>query len=169
MQPSEALSASAQVAVTLAGFAGVVVAFRSRSVHEWSKVDKFRLQILLSNSALPFCCRSSPCSGVDEPQRTNDLALVQHCRVRHYHEWGVRLCRAVIELSLARKTSPSLLAVRCDWPGPSLFAVRSLDRGTSRAGYVDFSSRSVRGIGSPAIFRDGRSGVGHRADLIRPN
>jgi len=54
MQPSEALSASAQVAVTLAGFAGVVVAFRSGSVHEWSKIDKFRLQILLTNSVLPF-------------------------------------------------------------------------------------------------------------------
>lgn len=54
MQPSEALSAAAQVAVTLAGFAGVVVAFRSGSVHEWSKIDKFRLRILLSNSALPF-------------------------------------------------------------------------------------------------------------------
>ena len=54
MQPSEALSASAQVAVTLAGFAGVVVAFRSGSVQEWSKLDKFRLQILLGNSVLPF-------------------------------------------------------------------------------------------------------------------
>src|SRR5262249_58602644 len=54
MQPSEALSASAQVAVTLAGFAGVVVAFRSGSVHEWSNVDKFRLRILLINSAIPF-------------------------------------------------------------------------------------------------------------------
>ena len=54
MQPSEALSASAQVAVTLAGFAGVVVAFRSGSVHEWSNVDKFRLRILLTNSAMPF-------------------------------------------------------------------------------------------------------------------
>jgi hypothetical protein len=54
MQPSEALSASAQIAVTLAGFAGVVVAFRSRSVHEWSKIDKFRLEILLTNSVLPF-------------------------------------------------------------------------------------------------------------------
>jgi hypothetical protein len=54
MQPSEALSASAQVAVTLAGFAGVVVAFRSGSIHEWSKIDKFRLEILLSNSVLPF-------------------------------------------------------------------------------------------------------------------
>jgi hypothetical protein len=54
MQPSEALSTSAQIAVTLAGFAGVVVAFRNRSVHEWSKIDKFRLQILLTNSAAPF-------------------------------------------------------------------------------------------------------------------
>jgi hypothetical protein len=54
MQPSEALSASAQIAVTLAGFAGVVVAFRNRSVHEWSKIDKFRLRILLTNSAIPF-------------------------------------------------------------------------------------------------------------------
>ena len=54
MQPSEALSASAQMAVTLAGFAGVVVAFRNRAVHEWSKIDKFRLQILLTNSAIPF-------------------------------------------------------------------------------------------------------------------
>lgn len=54
MQPNEALSASAQISVTLAGFAGVVVAFRSGSVHEWSKMDRFRLEILLSNSVLPF-------------------------------------------------------------------------------------------------------------------
>jgi hypothetical protein len=54
MQPSEALTTAAQVAVTLAGFAGVVVAFRSGSVHEWSKIDKFRLQILLANSGTPF-------------------------------------------------------------------------------------------------------------------
>src|ERR1700730_17743698 len=54
MQPSEALSTSAQIAVTLAGFAGVVVAFRSGSVHEWSNVDKFRLRILLINSSIPL-------------------------------------------------------------------------------------------------------------------
>jgi Mg2+/Co2+ transporter CorB len=54
MQPSEALSASAQIAVALAGFAGVVVAFRNRSLHEWSKIDKFRLRILLTNSVIPF-------------------------------------------------------------------------------------------------------------------
>ena len=54
MQPSEALSAAAQIAATLAGFAGVVVAFRNRSIHEWSRVDKFRLRILLINSGVPF-------------------------------------------------------------------------------------------------------------------
>jgi len=54
MEPNEALSATAQVAVALAGFAGVVVAFRSGSVHEWSRIDKFRLQILLVNSGVPF-------------------------------------------------------------------------------------------------------------------
>jgi hypothetical protein len=54
MQPSEALSTCAQIAATLAGFAGVVVAFRSGSIHEWSKIDKFRLWILLMNSGIPF-------------------------------------------------------------------------------------------------------------------
>jgi hypothetical protein len=54
MQPSEALTTAVQVAVALAGFAGVVVAFRSRAVHEWTKIDKLRLQILLTNSATPF-------------------------------------------------------------------------------------------------------------------
>jgi hypothetical protein len=36
MQPSEALGVAAQVAVTLAGFAGIVEAFRPQSVHECS-------------------------------------------------------------------------------------------------------------------------------------
>jgi hypothetical protein len=34
MEPSEALATGAQIAVALAGFAGVVVAFRSSSLHE---------------------------------------------------------------------------------------------------------------------------------------
>jgi hypothetical protein len=54
MQPGEALSTAAQVAVTLAGFAGIVVVFRPESVHRWSAIDKFRLQLLLTNSALPL-------------------------------------------------------------------------------------------------------------------
>src|ERR1043166_8092473 len=57
MEPGEALSAAGQIAVALAGFAGVVVAFRNRSLHEWSPVDKFRLLNLLGNSlvALAAC------------------------------------------------------------------------------------------------------------------
>jgi drug/metabolite transporter (DMT)-like permease len=57
MEPGEALSTAAQIAVTLAGFAGVVVVFRRESVHEWSPIDKFRLRLLLTNSilSLTFC------------------------------------------------------------------------------------------------------------------
>lgn len=57
MEPGEALGVAAQIAVALAGFAGVVVVFRSESVHDWSAVDKFRLRLLLTNSLLPlvFC------------------------------------------------------------------------------------------------------------------
>src|SRR5947208_16243518 len=54
MEPGEALGIAAQVAVTLAGFAGVVVVFRRESVHEWSPVDKLRLRLLLGNSILPL-------------------------------------------------------------------------------------------------------------------
>ena len=57
MEPGEALGVAAQIAVALAGFAGVVVVFRRESVHEWSAVDKLRLRLLLANSMLPlgFC------------------------------------------------------------------------------------------------------------------
>ena len=54
MEPSEALGIAAQIAVALAGFAGVVVVFRRESVHEWSPVDKLRLRFLLTNSVLPL-------------------------------------------------------------------------------------------------------------------
>ncbi len=54
MEPGEALSTAAQIAVALAGFAGVVVAFRSGAVHEWSMLDKYRLWLLLSNALTPF-------------------------------------------------------------------------------------------------------------------
>lgn len=50
----EILSAAAQIAVALAGFAGVVVVFRRESIHEWSPIDKFRLRLLLSNSVFPL-------------------------------------------------------------------------------------------------------------------
>ena len=54
MEPGEALGIAAQIAVALAGFAGVVVVFRRESVHEWSSIDKFRLRLLLTNSLLPL-------------------------------------------------------------------------------------------------------------------
>ena len=54
MEPGEALAVAAQIAVTLAGFAGVVVVFRRESVHEWSPIDKLRLRLLLANSILPL-------------------------------------------------------------------------------------------------------------------
>jgi hypothetical protein len=54
MEPGEALGIAAQIAVALAGFAGVVVVFRRESVHEWSAVDKLRLRLLLGNSILPL-------------------------------------------------------------------------------------------------------------------
>jgi hypothetical protein len=54
MEPSEALSTAAQIAVALAGFAGVVVVFRRESVHDWSSIDKFRLRLLLINAILPL-------------------------------------------------------------------------------------------------------------------
>jgi hypothetical protein len=54
MQPGEALGVAAQVAVTLAGFAGIVVVFRPESVHKWSPLDRFRLILLLMNSAVPL-------------------------------------------------------------------------------------------------------------------
>jgi len=56
MEPGEALSAAAQIAVALAGFAGVVVAFREGSLHEWAPIDKYRLWLLLANSATPLIC-----------------------------------------------------------------------------------------------------------------
>ncbi len=54
MEPGEALSTAAQIAVALAGFAGVVVVFRRESVHDWSPIDKFRLRLLLTNAILPL-------------------------------------------------------------------------------------------------------------------
>jgi hypothetical protein len=65
MERAEALSTAAQIAVALAGVAGVVVAFRRESIHEWSPINKFRLRLLLANSILPLrrrcSCITSPC------------------------------------------------------------------------------------------------------------
>ena len=49
-----ALGTSAQIAVAIAGFAGVVVVFRGESVQDWGRVEKFWLRLLLVNSILPL-------------------------------------------------------------------------------------------------------------------
>jgi hypothetical protein len=54
MEPSAALSTSAQIAVAIAGFAGVVAVFRNESVHDWGRIEKFWLRLLLVNSILPL-------------------------------------------------------------------------------------------------------------------
>ncbi len=54
MEPGEALGTTARVAVALAGFAGVVVVFRTESVHQWSAIDRIRLRLLLGNSVVPL-------------------------------------------------------------------------------------------------------------------
>lgn len=54
MEPTTALGTSAQIAVAIAGFAGVVAAFRSDAVHDWGPVEKFWLRLLLVNSILPL-------------------------------------------------------------------------------------------------------------------
>src|SRR5207247_10497890 len=57
MEPGEALSTADLIAVALAGFAGVVVAFRSRSLHDLPVPDKYRLWLLLGNALVPlFAC-----------------------------------------------------------------------------------------------------------------
>jgi len=54
MEPSTALTTSAQIAIAIAGFAGVVAVFRTGSVHDWGPVEKFWLRLLLVNSILPL-------------------------------------------------------------------------------------------------------------------
>ena len=54
MEPGEALSTASQLGMALAGFASVVVVFRSGALHEWAPIDKLRLRLLLGNSVVPL-------------------------------------------------------------------------------------------------------------------
>ena len=98
MQPSEALGITAQIAVALAGFAGVVVAFRSDSVHERQTIDKMRLRLLLNNSLVPLI-----------------LCLLALFLVSVHQVWTWRVCSALalvltiaigIVMSRGRASSP---------------------------------------------------------------
>lgn len=55
MEPAEALSVAAQIAVTLTGFTGVVAVFGPGAVHEWDEGDRLRLRLLLLASIIPLC------------------------------------------------------------------------------------------------------------------
>jgi hypothetical protein len=54
MDASEALATAAQVAVAIAGFTGVVVAFGTVPIHEWSDAQRFRLKMLIATSVFPL-------------------------------------------------------------------------------------------------------------------
>jgi hypothetical protein len=54
MEFGDALSTASQLAMALAGFASVVVAFRTDALHEWAPIDKLRLQLLLGCSVVPL-------------------------------------------------------------------------------------------------------------------
>lgn len=54
MEPDRYFIATAQISLAIAGFAGIVAAYRNESVHEWREVERFWLRLLLLNSILPF-------------------------------------------------------------------------------------------------------------------
>ncbi len=54
MDPDRYFIATAQISLAIAGFAGIVAAYRNESVHEWLEVERFWLRLLLLNSILPF-------------------------------------------------------------------------------------------------------------------
>ena len=51
--PGEALGTVVQVAVALAGFTGVVAVFGTDPVHQWSRLNRLRLRLLLTMSSIP--------------------------------------------------------------------------------------------------------------------
>ncbi len=54
MEPDRYFIATAQISLAIAGFAGIVAAYRNESVHKWGDVERFWLRLLLLNAILPF-------------------------------------------------------------------------------------------------------------------
>jgi hypothetical protein len=54
MEAERYLIATAQISLAMAGFAGVVAAYRNQSNDGWGIVERFWLRLLLLNSILPF-------------------------------------------------------------------------------------------------------------------
>ncbi len=60
MQGSDVLTVIAEIGVALAGFSGIVVALRQRSVESWSFPEVMRLRFMLYGSTLTFLFALSP-------------------------------------------------------------------------------------------------------------
>ncbi len=54
MEPDRYFIATAQISLAIAGFAGIVAAYRNESVHKWGEVERLWLRLLLFNAILPF-------------------------------------------------------------------------------------------------------------------
>lgn len=54
MDPDRYFIATAQISLAIAGFAGIVAAYRNESIHELLEVERFWLRLLLLNAILPF-------------------------------------------------------------------------------------------------------------------
>lgn len=54
MEAERYLIATAQISLAMAGFAGVVAAYRNQSEAGWGSVERFWLRLLLLNAILPF-------------------------------------------------------------------------------------------------------------------
>jgi hypothetical protein len=54
MSPGDLLGLTAQIAVALAGFTGVVATFGRGGVHRWTRVERYRLVLMLIFSVLPL-------------------------------------------------------------------------------------------------------------------
>lgn len=54
MEPDRYFIATAQISLALAGFTGIVATYRNKSMHEWGRVERFWLRLLLLNAIFPF-------------------------------------------------------------------------------------------------------------------
>jgi len=54
INPSDALTTTAQVSVALAGFTGVVAVFGSGTVHDLPPIDRYRLRLMVAFSTMPL-------------------------------------------------------------------------------------------------------------------
>jgi len=159
MEPGEALGIAAQIAVALAGFAGVVVVFRREAVHEWSEIDKLRLRLLLANSILPLALSMLGLLLLTiKPHATRKLEMVQR-----YGPDRQSVVRHSNYQNLPALKSPKCAAPR---PHPIYFlSVRSLRHGNHALAIIQYSfARLVL-----AIFRWNRIPTRHGDGPICPD